>query len=228
MTVRLYTGALMLWAGMAHGAAVVASMDDIQYWVGTGPNRAAIIIDWQDQKNLPGQSYGQALVWGYRWEGTTSPTGYDALVAIDASDPRLQICFTTFSSTGSQPFFFGASYDLDADGGIVQFDPSTEQGSSSDPSDHFAEGVMIKGSWGYLLGASVVNAVPSQWTLSRTGAGGRTLTNGAWDAWVFSTDLVDATVPNPVSGAPALPVPEPSAFWVAAASLGFCWAWRRR
>ena len=39
------------------------SFDDIQFWVGSGSKRAALVIEWHDG-NQP-----DAMVWGYRWRG---------------------------------------------------------------------------------------------------------------------------------------------------------------
>ena len=57
------------------------TFDDIQYWVGNGSNKAALVIEWHDG-NQP-----DAMVWGYRWDGEA--TGHDMIVAIAQADPRL-------------------------------------------------------------------------------------------------------------------------------------------
>ena len=57
------------------------TFDDIQYWVGNGSNKAALVIEWHDG-NRP-----DAIVWGYRWDGKA--TGHDMIVAIAQADPRL-------------------------------------------------------------------------------------------------------------------------------------------
>ena len=57
------------------------TFDDIQYWVGNGSNKAALVIEWHDG-NRP-----DAIVWGYRWDGEA--TGHDLIVAIAQADPRL-------------------------------------------------------------------------------------------------------------------------------------------
>ena len=57
------------------------SFDDIQFWVGSGSKRAALVIEWHDG-NRP-----DAMVWGYRWDGEA--TGHDMIVAIAQADPRL-------------------------------------------------------------------------------------------------------------------------------------------
>ena len=57
------------------------TFDDIQYWVGNGSNKAALVIEWHDG-NRP-----DAMVWGYRWDGEA--TGHNMIVAIAQADPRL-------------------------------------------------------------------------------------------------------------------------------------------
>ena len=57
------------------------SFDDIQFWVGSGSKKAALVIEWHDN-NSP-----DAMVWGYRWDGEAS--GHDMIVAIAKADPRL-------------------------------------------------------------------------------------------------------------------------------------------
>ena len=57
------------------------TFDDIQYWVGNGSNKAALVIEWHDG-NRP-----DAIVWGYRRDGEA--TGHDMIVAIAQADPRL-------------------------------------------------------------------------------------------------------------------------------------------
>ncbi|MDD2951760.1 MAG: Ig-like domain-containing protein [Parabacteroides sp.] len=57
------------------------SFDDIQFWVGSGSKKAALVIEWHD-RNSP-----DAIVWGYRWDGEAN--GHDMIVAIAQADPRL-------------------------------------------------------------------------------------------------------------------------------------------
>ena len=57
------------------------SFDDIQFWVGSGSKRAALVIEWHDG-NRP-----DAMVWGYRWDGEA--TGHDMIVAIAKADQKL-------------------------------------------------------------------------------------------------------------------------------------------
>ena len=56
---------------------------DILYWVGTGSNKAILVVSWDEA------SPAQSLAWGYRWNG--SITAADMLTAIDNADTRLSI-----------------------------------------------------------------------------------------------------------------------------------------
>ena len=53
----------------------------IQYWVGTGGNKAILIVNYCDKN--------KALAWGYKWDGTK--TVAQMLAAIDSADNRLTI-----------------------------------------------------------------------------------------------------------------------------------------
>ena len=56
---------------------------DILYWVGTGSNKAILIVSWDES------SPAQSLAWGYRWNGTK--TAAQMLTEIDSADSRLSI-----------------------------------------------------------------------------------------------------------------------------------------
>ena len=83
------------------------SFDDIEFWVGNGANRAALVIDWVENAADP-----PALAWGYRWDGAAK--GRDMLTALVAADPRL---FAKLGGTpGSPVAVYGLGYDADGDG----------------------------------------------------------------------------------------------------------------
>lgn len=94
------------------------SLDDVQFWTGTGTNRAALVIHWsapevRNNTTVPNPVAEKSLVWGYRWNGTTN-TAEDMFNAIVAADHRLFV-------TKSQPGQFGTSiygigYDLNNNG----------------------------------------------------------------------------------------------------------------
>lgn len=61
--------------------------DKIRDWTGTGPNRAALVIQFDTgSKSNPG-----TLVWGYRWENGETPNGVELISAIAENSDRLRI-----------------------------------------------------------------------------------------------------------------------------------------
>ncbi len=198
-------------------ATTISSFDDIIYWVGSGTNSAALVVDWNDGKS-PG-----SLAWGYRWNG--SATGFDMISAVLASDPRFEGEFIFETA------IFGFGYDLDGDGGTFNFiEPG---GSASDVDDHFQVGWTINGYWSYWIhggefvydlydpnppynfigtGTYSVPGTPQysnvNWFFSPVGAADRELINGAWDGWRFAPNFVAQSPSQPVAA-----IPEPST-WV--------------
>ena len=85
----------------------VSSLDDIEFWVGSGTNQAALLLDWDGES-----STDQSLAWGYRWDGTA--TGEDMLLQILSADARL---FAKTSAGGPIGIaVYGLGYDNDDDG----------------------------------------------------------------------------------------------------------------
>lgn len=145
------------------------SFNDIVLWTGTGPNKAALVIEW----TTPDGSY-TSKVWGYRWSGTKD--GRDMLNAIKAADPRI---FEKAGSYGDQTVF-GLGYDMDCDG-FTYVAGANETGHADDANDVYKEGWMYQGYWSYWLSTN-----GTSWTYSNYGIANRTLTNGSWDGWRFA------------------------------------------
>lgn len=210
-------------------ATIVNNLSDVSYWVGSGQNQAVLIIDWQDGKVPPGVSGGQnlSLAWGFRWPAGETRTGEQMLLEIAAADPRLVVDLMYF---GTQGLVFGIGYDLDGDGGTFTFDQWSEDGSASDPHDHFAEGLEENGFWGYKTGQSTgtrpVFSEPEGQNGFKLAAFDRVLSNGSWDAWVFS-DNPSPPFPIPEVSPALAVVPEPSAALLLGAA-GLAFAGRRR
>lgn len=101
------------------------TMADIDYWVGSGSNEAALVIDWFDGLNP------RSLVWGYRWDGEAN--GLDMINAIAEADIRLSGDFDAMVSQ--------VQYDLDNNGLIDESDHN--MGMNEYPS----------GYWSYFLKA---------------------------------------------------------------------------
>jgi hypothetical protein len=228
------------------GRATVASFDDIQFWAGAGAtatNRAAIVIQW----NLgSGPDYTPtSLVWGYGWN-SGSPTGWDALTAIVAEDPRLAL-----EEHPSFEAVFGMFYDAVNDGS--GFDPGIpddlggpEDGHANNPVNPYQEG-WFSGFWNYYvfagsfdydiyggppdyeyLGTGHYDVAGSpnysnvSWFAAPIGAASRDLVNGAWDAWSFAPGFEDQSIATPTAA-----VPEPSIVALLVLGLGLL-LWRRK
>ncbi|NOZ39015.1 MAG: hypothetical protein GXP24_02160 [Planctomycetes bacterium] len=186
-------------------AETVSALDDIQFWVGSGANRAAMVIDWDDTS-----ATDESLVWGYRWDGTA--TGEDMLLAVLESDTRL---FAKLSSPNSGGVaLYGLGYDRNDDGQFAISDSTpfnadgiaitgTDDGATSvDSSDLYAEG-FFNAFWHYgLSSGNPFDEAPEgdEWASSGGGASGRTLSDGDWDSWTF-TPTFDFTsfAENPIA-----------------------------
>ncbi|HOX55296.1 MAG TPA: hypothetical protein P5205_01860 [Candidatus Paceibacterota bacterium] len=197
--------ALAMTIATACGAWPVsaATFDDIQFWAGSGANRAALVIDWNDGKSA------ESLLWGYRWDGTA--TGLDMLLGVVSADSRL------FAHLGE--FVWGTSvlglgYDLNQSGGFgvapalmfdrgglaTDSDPDDSR-VASDAADHWIEG-WNNGFWAYYLKATTAEA----WASSMVGAGERILADGVWDGYSFAPGFAGTEPGEPL----AATVPEPA------------------
>lgn len=198
--------------------AAITGFDDIIYWVGSGANQAAMVIDWNDGTET------QSFAWGYRWDGEA--TGRDMFQAIAG--------FIT--DIDDEPVSEGADASLTAVYQFFSFGPSVtaityDDGGTEHSEDGF--GPDSTGYWGYWIfggdfeyslwpsgtatydvaGSSSYAAV--DWTYSPTGFAARPLINGSWDGWSWSANFVDSAPGAPVA------VPEP-ATWVLFVSAGVC------
>jgi len=182
----------LLFSPFAHAEAIT-SLEDIPFWVGSGANRAAVVIDWDDT-----DATDESLVWGYRWDGTA--TGEDMLLTVLESDTRLFAKLGFPGTLGTS--LFGLGYDLDDDStfdisdgtvfdsdGIafiagVLNDSVVPAATATDPEDLYAEG-FFTGFWHY--GLSSGNPYDGgSWASSGTGLSGRTLADGDWDSLAFT------------------------------------------
>jgi hypothetical protein len=176
------------------------NFDDIQFWVGSGSNRAALVIDWTDESMEP-----SALVWGYRWDGLAH--GSDMFTSIVATDPGL------FAKVGTSPTnraLYGVGYDANGNSvfgisddtvfdshGFAFTDPA-DLAVATDSGDYYSEG-WFTGFWHY--GSAENNPYDGgSWSDITSGMSGRTLGNGAWDSWTFSPTFNFASfAKNPVA-----------------------------
>ena len=199
---RLLAAASLLAANTARAA----TFDDILYWIGTGANRAAFVIDWNDGKAA------ESLVWGYRWDGAA--TGLSMFQAIVTSDPRL------FGHLGSYSWgtaihgigfdrnengTFGVTPSLSFDGGgLVSTSTPDDLRAPTEAADHYLEG-WNSGFWGYNL----KNTASDAWTSALIGPSDRVLADGMWDGYSFAPGFgfTDPSEPLAVSA-----VPEPATY----------------
>lgn len=169
---------------------------DVQYWVGTGSNEAAFVVQWNDGKNP------DALVWGFRWDGNA--TGEDMLKAIAKADHR----FFTLLYQGTQfgSAIGGLGFDLNGANtnglyksgnvtypyyplnGIVNtssydFDSYT----AIDAADHWSSGWTVNGYWSYWT----KDPADPDFGYSSVGVSTRALENGSWDVWNFNVSFND-------------------------------------
>ncbi|MEJ0088442.1 MAG: hypothetical protein WDM80_01580 [Limisphaerales bacterium] len=98
--------------------ARAVSLDDIQFWTGTGTNRAALVIYWnapevRNNTSVPNPAAEKSLVWGYRWNGTNNAE--QMFNAVVAADHRL---FVTAAAPypGFGAFIYSIGYDLNNNG----------------------------------------------------------------------------------------------------------------
>lgn len=172
-------------------AAPSITFSDIKYWIGTGSNEAAFVVQWNDGKNP------DALVWGFRWNGTA--TGADMIKAIAKEDQR----FFTLLYQGTPQGIAVGGFGFDLDGqnlnalyyngntssplspvnGIVNttaynFDNYT----GVDADDHWKSGWAANGYWSYWI----KNPANANFGYSGVGASSRVLQNGSWDVWNFN------------------------------------------
>lgn len=180
-----------------------ATFDDVQFWIGSGANRAALVIDWNDGKS------SESLLWGYRWDGAA--TGLDMLQSVVSTDSRLFAHLGTYSWGTAT---LGLGYDLNNSGGfavspsltfddrglVVDTNPDDAR-TASDAADHWLEG-WNNGFWAYY----VKGTTAENWASSMTGAGGRTLVDGAWDGFSFAPGFASTDPSEPTAAV----VPEPS------------------
>lgn len=189
------------------------SMDDIKFWVGSGSNKAVLVIEWHDGKTP------DALVWGYKWDGNA--TGFDMIKAIVNADPRL-IFLTHLTNYGNTIAGLGYNinknwqthyvlYDyknFDPDNYLTSyFDNPPQYPNYAEPTyptkgiietnaynydywfhpdstSHWRAG-WYGGYWSYW----VKDSREEDWTYSNWGASSRELVDGSWDGWSFLDDM---------------------------------------
>ncbi|MFP3591629.1 DUF5074 domain-containing protein [Chryseobacterium sp. SIMBA_038] len=169
---------------------------DVQYWVGTGSNQAAFVVQWNDSKNP------DALVWGFRWDGNA--TGEDMLKAIAKADHRFYTLLYQGTQFGSA--IGGLGFDLNGantnalykngnvtypyypvDGIVNTTAYDFDDYTAADAADHWSSGWTTNGYWSYW----VKDPTDADFGYSGVGASTRALVNGSWDVWNFNAGFSD-------------------------------------
>ena len=189
----------------------INGFDNIQYWVGSGQNRAALVLQWNDGITPV------SVAWGYRWDGNA--TGMDMLRAIAGT--------TQIEDPAGDPAGSGVGADDRLALNLVQYSFGLSVLSLEySPTDGFlrTRSDWFNGYWEYLIrggnfeyydwatgGTAVYSVAGSSvyasdaWTSAPIGAGERSLIDGSWDAYSFAPSFVPQAVQPPVAA--ELPVP---------------------
>ncbi|MBL0737592.1 DUF5074 domain-containing protein [Flavobacterium sp. GN10] len=179
--------------------ANATTFDDIQFWVGTGANKAAFAVQWNDGKNA------DALIWGFKWDGNA--TGEDMMKAIAKADPRFYTLLLQGTQFGTAIGGFG--FDLDGANTIGLYKSGNvtypyypvsgivntavydfDEYTPIDASDHWQSGWTTKGYWSYWVRDDVNNG----FDYSGLGASSRVLQNGSWDVWNFNVSFAEEPI----------------------------------
>jgi len=173
---------------------------DVIYWVGTGSNKAILVVQWNDDIDDDG------LVWGYRWNGIKH--GIDMIYDIAKADPRFFSLLHGFGGVDSSGHPLGVAvggfgYDFDRSGlqlllngnnilpdtnGLFIINASNfDDYTKVDPTDHWQSG-WIDGYWSYWVSDSL-GSNTAKWEYSGWGASSRVLKNNSIDAWYFDADM---------------------------------------
>jgi len=160
-----------------HAQTLVNSFADIQFWAGTGTNRAALVVQWPDEASPA------SVVWGYRWNGTA--TAQDMMFAlagvmeggptpVAGSDPRLQLRLSYFGNDLDDYFVDIIRFNQQGLGGTWS---STER--------------VMPGYDGVDFNALYFRYGSSQWTSANFtqswfGPAGVPLQDGTWVGWVYA------------------------------------------
>ena len=108
------------------------SFEDIQFWIGSGTNRAALVVEWSAPESsfgstVPAPIADKSLVWGYRFNGPATAT--KMFNAIVAADPRLYAVGTIDPTYGL--YIYGIGFHFAGGGGGITDGSATNYFSGS-------------------------------------------------------------------------------------------------
>lgn len=191
------------------------TFDMIENWTGTGENKAALVIQWNDADERD----AAALVFGYRWDGFA--TGFDMFRDVVLNNPQLfglvqrtnigcdisAIAPDGYTldgigwdddESGNPGMWDSANNDYYYPEGGLQYHPRGGSGidgsypdydydnwKAADPNDIWQAGWYI-GYWSYW----VKDSETSQFSYSGWGMSCRELVDGCWDGWNYCPDMM--------------------------------------
>jgi len=206
---------LLVGGELAHpSSSTPITFDSIKFWAGSGANRAAMVIQWNDAGTPT------SLLWGYRWDGVA--TGIDMVQAIAGSATSREDGQSVFLkvATGADPrlalslinYSFGRAVEA------LVFNDREIIRTQNDWSTGYWEYSVFGGTiiydlysdtWDYLgqatydqQGTTTYSDV--NWFFSPIGISERILVDGSWDAFSFAPNFTSIPVVEP---SPALPPP---------------------
>lgn len=181
--------------------------DNVDAWVGTGKNVAALAVKWHDANG-----FTNVYVWGYRWAENTVRTGADMIAQIAKEDPRFYylvyggtwsytdetrtdsiytgdaIGGIGFSETGNHndiKLVLGdKKYDL-IQGAVHTNAYNFDSWNTTATNGFWNAGWYTNGYWSYWNAQDV----ESSYEYASTGCSGRVLSDGCVDGWVFAYDF---------------------------------------
>lgn len=192
------------------------TLDNIEFWAGSGTQRSALVIQWQTGPAQP------ALVWGYRHDGAgasveTALRAFAKTTVGATTTPGLDARLYAYAGPagGFGTPLYGIGYDLDGSGVTgTGFTTGTtiDDATPNDPTDLWRVGWAVNGFWS--LHETTPGNTPGSWASAQTGITGAILGANSWHALVF------APAPNwsaqVSSNLSAAPIPEPATLAVLA------------
>jgi len=206
-------------AGTAFGQATF-DLNSLTYY-GTGPDRAAFVIDWNNG------SANEIVAWGYRFDDSVAVTMEEMMAEI-ASDVNSELFIRWDSDAGFGAFLFGlgkqngaTTFDVsgavdalgnpvtanfvngvwDIDTGVGWEPPAAFGGTASNAGDFYAEGF----GWSSYVAGSAPDfntsvseqriTSPADWTATDLGISGIELVNEGW--YGLGNGREPSTVPEP-------------------------------
>ena len=192
---------------------LVQSFDDIEFWTGSGPNRSALVLQWNDGVTPT------SLAWGYRWSGNATGIGMLKAIAGSTTVTAPQSPSTvldTFSGADSRLTLTMKRYGFGDSIFSVSFNDGLQNRTRADWATGYWAYSVFGGNFDYTNwgdptvlnyntpGSATYSSV--SWFSSPIGASDRELVDGSWDAFSFAPGFATTAVAQPFAAS----VPEPS------------------